>query len=245
VIFVTPIERETFLLHSELDDYQSRIAAAKSILVESIGRSSKPYIAYSGGKDSLAMLHMALQASPKILVWHWDYGPYYIPRYIEAEIIRNAKAVGAKNITIDTSPKYNQGRCGQNVLFPALFGKVQPRMFKDGYDMVMVGLRAEESRRRKAKTTGGFKAGKINECYPVYQLTARDIWAYIVSHNLPYCGHYDRYGGLLGIEKVRMATFFDPEFDKLGASNLDGVMMPEFKHDCAEIECSRKIDYKY
>ena len=67
------------------------------------------------------------------------------------------------------------------------------------------------------------------ECYPLANLTARDIWAYIVSNNLPYCSHYDRYGALLGIEQVRMSTFFDPEFDMLGASNIDGLLMPEFK----------------
>lgn len=57
---------------------------------------------------------------------------------------------------------------------------------------------------------------------------ARDIWAYIVTNNLPYCSHYDRYGALLGIEQVRMSTFFDPEFDKFGAGNLDGILMTKF-----------------
>lgn len=227
---MSPIERATFQLHAELDDYQDRIYTTNDIITEALRRANKPYIAYSGGKDSTVMLHIVLQAYPDIKVWHWDYGRHYIPRHIESEILRNAKSIGAKDITIDTSQKYNQGRCNQNVLFPALFGKVRPRMVKEGYDMVMVGLRAEESSRRKAKTITGFKAGKITECYPVYRLTARDIWSYIVSNNLPYCSHYDRYGKLLGIEQVRMATLFDPEFDKFGASNVDGLLMPEFKH---------------
>jgi 3'-phosphoadenosine 5'-phosphosulfate sulfotransferase (PAPS reductase)/FAD synthetase len=227
---MTPIERATFLLHAELDDYQARIDAAEDIITEALNRAKKTYIAYSGGKDSLAMLHLVLQASPNITVWHWDYGPYYMPRSMETEILENARKIGAKNIIVDTSEKYNQGRCEKNVLFPALFGKVQPGMAKDGYDMVMVGLRAEESRRRKAKTATGFRAGKITECYPVYQLTARDIWAYVVSNNIHYCSHYDRYGALLGIENTRMATYFDPEFYKFGSNNIDGVLMPEFKH---------------
>ncbi len=227
---MTPIERATFLLHADLEDYQARTQATRHFITETFERAEKPHIAYSGGKDSLVMLHMALQVKPDILVWHWDYGPYYMPREIETEIMENAKAIGAKNILVDTSKKYNAGRSPNNILFPALFGHIRPRMMADGYDLACIGLRAEESQRRKRKTTGGYRNKKLRECYPVYQLTSRDIWAYIVSHNLPYCSHYDRYGALLGIENVRMSTFFDPEFDKLGASNIDGLLMSEFKH---------------
>jgi 3'-phosphoadenosine 5'-phosphosulfate sulfotransferase (PAPS reductase)/FAD synthetase len=57
-----------------------------------------------------------------------------------------------------------------------------------------------------------------------------DVWAYIVSNNIRYLSHYDRYSKTIDITKIRFATFFDPEFDKLGCSNIDGVMMPEFKN---------------
>lgn len=227
---MTPIERATFLLHAELEDYRARIQAARHFITEALERAEKPYISYSGGKDSLVMLHMALQAFPEVLVWHWDYGSHYMPRELEAEILKNAHETGARNIHVDTSKKYDAGRSPKNILFPALFGYIQPRMISDGYDMVCIGLRAEESKRRKAKTASGYREGKLRECYPVYQLTTSDIWAYIVTNNLPYCSHYDRYGALLGIEQVRMSTFFDPEFDKFGAGNLDGILMTKFKH---------------
>jgi hypothetical protein len=51
-----------------------------------------------------------------------------------------------------------------------------------------------------------------------------------VSNNIRYLSHYDRYSKTIDITKIRFATFFDPEFDKLGCSNIDGVMMPEFKN---------------
>ena len=56
------------------------------------------------------------------------------------------------------------------------------------------------------------------------------MWAYIVSHNLKYCSHYDLYAPVIGWDQTRFATFFDPEFEHIGASNVDGVLLPEFKN---------------
>jgi len=228
---VTPIERATFLLHAELDDFQARIASAKRIISDALKQSKHPYVAYSGGKDSLVMAHMVLLACPDAQIWHFWYGPYYFPVEMENEVLRAAHTIGAANTRIDTSEKYRQGRSQKNVFFPTLHGKIIPRLLSEGYDLAFIGLRKEESGRRKAKAAKHMRCdGQMIECYPIADLTARDIWAYIVTHNLPYCSHYDRYGVLLGIEQVRMSTFFDSEFDRLGAGNLDGILMTKFKH---------------
>jgi hypothetical protein len=50
------------------------------------------------------------------------------------------------------------------------------------------------------------------------------------TNNVPYHSHYDRYGPLLGYDKARFATFYDSEMDRFGAGNVDGVLMPHFKH---------------
>ena len=67
-------------------------------------------------------------------------------------------------------------------------------------------------------------------CFPLLNLTWKDVWAYIISNNLPYPSIYDRYAEVLGYDKVRLVTFFDNEFEKLGAPYLDGVLMPEFRN---------------
>jgi len=228
---VTPIERQTFEAWAELETYRGRIDGANQTIQDALYLYQKPYVAFSGGKDSLIMLHMILQQVPDILVWHWDYGPNYMPRNLEQEIIDICFGLGVKHLRIDSSPKYFLGRSETNVFFPALFGKVQPRLVEEGYHLVFVGLRAEESRKRAAKTIGNLThRAPMRESYPIKDLIARDVWAYIVENDLPYCSHYDRYGELLGIENVRMATFFDPEFYKYGANHIDGVLMPHFKN---------------
>lgn len=229
---MTPVERETFKLHAELDDYRARIARTQEIIQEAIERFEKPYIAYSGGKDSMVLLDLCLKASPDILVEHWYFGKYYFPEEMEDEVLANARHIGAKNIIVNTSQKYNRaGRSSKNIFFPAFFGGVQKDLVRAGYDLAFVGLRSQESAKRRRKTVDHFRwNGAMYDCYPLRDLSARDVWSYIVSHNLPYCGHYDRYGALLGIERVRMSTFFDPEFEHIGASNIDGLLMPGFKH---------------
>lgn len=179
----------------------------------------------------MVMLHLILSICPSIQVRHWDYGPYYMPRELEAEILRNIRKIGAEDLKVDTSEKYaHAGRTPKNIFFPTFFGGIQPRLVKGGTDVAFIGLRAQESIKRKWKTIEPSRwNGMMWECYPIRDLLTKDVWGYIVQHDLPYCSHYDRYGALLGIEGVRMSTFFDPEFDHIGQRNVDGILMPKFK----------------
>lgn len=227
------VDRETFRLWSQTEGYRERTSDAKHRIQELI-KNYRCYVAYSGGKDSTVLLHMALQADPDITVWHWDYGPYYMPRELEHEVISNAYKIGAHNVMVHTTSEYNEGRKDEIVFFKNLFSWVAETM-SEAHDCCLLGLRAEESCRRRRKTRVQFRQIKskkytLFEAYPIYQLTARDIWAYIVSHDLPYCSHYDRYGEILGIENVRFSTFFDPEMVARGVATLDNILMPEFKN---------------
>lgn len=225
-------DREMFLLWSRTEEYQKRIADAKKLLEDLIAEH-RCYVAYSGGKDSTVLLHMSLQIDPDISVWHWDYGMYYMPREMEHEILENARKIGARNIIVHTALEYSQGRKPQLVFFRHLFSWVFREMSKT-YDCCMLGLRAGESCRRRLITRTYTRQNRSRPqmivAYPIRDLTTRDVWAYIVSNNLPYCSHYDRYGELLGIENVRMSTFFDPEMDRFGNSNIDNILMTEFKN---------------
>jgi 3'-phosphoadenosine 5'-phosphosulfate sulfotransferase (PAPS reductase)/FAD synthetase len=225
--------RETFLLHAETEGYLKAERLAREIVAEATRKYKKPYIAFSGGKDSTVMLHLVLQQAPKTLVFHWDYGQYYTPREIELETIDIAHRIGAQNIRTDSSPLYEKHkRTPANVFYRVFFGRTQKELVNEGYDLAFIGIRSGESTARKFKIRGNpFRWNNVlEECYPVHHFTARDVWAYIASHDLPYCSHYDRYGSLEGYENVRFCTYFDPEFAKLGRGNVDGVLMPEFRN---------------
>jgi len=216
--------KQIFIKWAKTEEYRYKVKQAKKIIEEVI-KEYKPYIAFSGGKDSTCLLHLVLQFDPDILVWHWDYGKY-MPREFEKEIIENVRKIGAKNLRVDTSMAY---KWKDKVFYKTFFGKIQKELAKE-YDAVFVGLRKEESIHRRERIKVQRSLGIIKEFWPLQDWSWRDVWAYIFSNNLPYHSAYDKYIPLLGWNNTRFATFFDPEFDTFGASNIDGLLLWGWKN---------------
>ena len=193
--------------------------------------SDKPYVAFSGGKDSSVMLSLVLEQKSDVMVFHWDYGRYYIPRKMEHEFVASAIKIGAKNIRVRTSSLYNkEKRNAKNVLGRIMLGYEVPKLNKEGFDACFLGLRKEESLKRKSRIKGLFEFREITNVFPVMDLTWKDVWAYIVQNKIPYPSFYDERSEIYGYDKVRLVTFFDSEFEKLGSIYVDGVLMPEFRN---------------
>jgi len=217
--------RDTFLSWATMDEYERRLDVTQGIIADRLAGSHKPYVAYSGGKDSLAMLHLVLQQKPEILVYHWDYGPAFMPREIERQVVRNAYLVGTENLKVDSSPEYKRkGRDARGVWYRVHFARVVPQMMRLGYDLSFVGLRKGESIKRKHRINAGRELSAIPECWPLAEWTWMDVWAYIVSNNLPYLAHYDHVADLVGYDRSRFATLFDPEFKHFGVESVDNVV---------------------
>lgn len=211
---------------AEADEgYRKRVEMARQVIADALARSRRPYVAFSGGKDSTCVLHLVLQQAPGITVFHWDYGWYFIPRWLEQEFVDNARAIGATNLIVRAtrSPKPYFG-------LSEMFGVINELFVKQGYDLAFVGLRAEESLKRKRRIARQQSLTAIRECWPIAEWTWKDVWGYIFSHNLPYASVYGRYAPLVGLENVRLSTFFDREFEKIGAPTLDGVLMWRERH---------------
>lgn len=214
-----------------MDEHQNRVREAKMIIHSALNKARKPFVSFSGGKDSTCVLHLVLQQVPDVMVLHWDYGPYYIPRWLKYEFLYNATLIGVQNLRIEISLEYMRlKRNAVNVLGREYIGKVIPKLADEGYDLSFIGLRAEESLKRKRRIAQGKSLSCIKECWPIQNWSWKDVWAYIFSHGLPYASVYDRYAEIVGLQNVRLTTFFDSEFDKLGASNIDGIVMWKFKN---------------
>jgi 3'-phosphoadenosine 5'-phosphosulfate sulfotransferase (PAPS reductase)/FAD synthetase len=217
--------RETFQLWSQTDQHQRALQSAHETIERALQSATKPYIAFSGGKDSTVMAHMVLQYKPDTMVLHWDYGRAFIPEPIHHEILHNAHKLGARNLRIETSPLYAKlGRRAQNVLGRHLIGRLLPQLAQEGYDLAFVGLRKQESSKRAIRLRTNKALSVIPECHPLANWDWRDVWAYIVTHKIPYLSLYDQRAELVGYNLVRFTTLFDPEFEHLGALAIDNFL---------------------
>jgi len=222
--------RDTFLIHSDTEEHKRKVSEAQAIIKNVFYKYRQPYAAFSGGKDSTCMTHLVLQERLDCMVLHWDYGRYYIPDKIRREIKENAKKLGVRSLRIETSEQYEiLKRKAINVLGREFIQGLLPRLQEEGYDASFIGLRIEESLKRKRRIKADRSLTEIKEFFPVKNWTWMDIWAYIVKNNLPYLSHYDLYAPVVGWDKVRLTTFFDPEFDKYGCQNVDSMLMWKYK----------------
>jgi len=221
---------KTFLMHSETKSYQKRLQETEANINLILSKFKKPYIAYSGGKDSCVLLDLILKTNSTISVYHWDYGPYLIPREIEYKVIRNAFKIGAKKLIYATSEKYEKNE--DYVWYKDFLGKELPELADSGFDISFIGLRAEESQKRKMRVKHLISYDKyMCNAFPLKNWTYRDIYAYLLKNNVPYLrDHYDKYSDLLGYKRSRFVTFHDPEFSQLSEC-ADGILMYKHKHD--------------
>ena len=227
-----PMWRETFLMHAQTQEFKDKLEQSKAIIKNALSQCREPYIAFSGGKDSTALLSLVLQKAPNILIFHWDFGRYYLPRSIEKEIHDIAFHLGGKNLLVESSREYEVKKRQAKAFYKSFFGRVLPKLQVKGYDLAFIGLRMQESIIRKIKLRGGhFEQEKeMVNCYPLRNWSYLDVWAYLISNNIGYLSYYDIYAQVIPLSELRFATFFDPEFDKLGSSNVDGILMWKFRN---------------
>jgi 3'-phosphoadenosine 5'-phosphosulfate sulfotransferase (PAPS reductase)/FAD synthetase len=223
---------EFFRTWSGTPEHRAVLDEAQETIAEALATHRRPYVAYSGGKDSTVLVHLVLAQAPDTLVLHWDYGRSFVPQSVFQEILENARRLGVRNLRVETSPLYAKlGRRATNVLGRHYIGRLLPRLAEEGYDLAFVALRAEESVKRRHRIATRRSLGPIDECWPLASWSWRDVWAYIVANDLPYLSLYDARAELVGYHRARFTTLFDPEFADVGNESVDNVLHWRWRHD--------------
>lgn len=232
--------RRTYEMHSKHKSYQKNIELAKQNITEILESKYTPVIEYSGGKDSLVLLHMVMQQDNTVPIfnYHPGYGKYakqiYRSQKTHNELMRSAEIAGAMDLTVVNTPFWNGEKYLIGDYFPMLFKFMDQR----GCDLELLGIRGSESVTRKHRVKGSLIRieGQRRVAFPIRHLTVDDIWTYIVMNDLFYVTHYDKYGPLYGYDKVRFTSHFNKnELDVGGSYFFDKIVLSDEANQQASV----------
>lgn len=212
-------DRKRFMLVAKSRRFARRVAEAQEAIRQAIKQCKNPAVSFSFGKDSLVCLDIARRIKPDILVINIDRGEggdldEAVQMYEEFARENNLNYHRVK------TPKeifeiYQEAGSIHNLTHKNLRKnlevgiKIANEMFN--IDCPIIGLRAEESAERmhllKYGTFHYDKTEKIYKCKPVLHWKGDEIWAYIVSHGLPYLPWYDKEARFCGYEKARYSNW--------------------------------------
>lgn len=207
-------EIKAYLLASRLRTFQNKVQKAIKCVKTALDGSKNAALSFSSGKDSVVLLNIAIQAGFCGKLVFFKYG---IITDVETpqeniELLKYyAKAHGLEYNVLDCLGEVDcWEQCGRFVLVPETskertafrhtnydFAK-QSKKFEteNGIDLNLIGMRKDESKRRKAvlNTRGAIYQTKARDsvtCCPLLNFSDDDIWAYIFSENLKYLSIYD------------------------------------------------------
>lgn len=204
-------DRETYLLYAQLNTFQEKVRLTRDFMTECETKFGPLAISVSWGKDSLVMLHLAMELSLPIV---WLYGgefddwpdtenvarqfcqrwPVTIHQVGCMPITECYRFAGGFYVFAETSEQKRADRLYSNSFVDTITATI-----KDiGRSGSFIGLRAEESkgRLRLLRSRGQVLYSKIYqlwESFPLAWWTGKDIWAYIFSNDIPYSKMYDLY----------------------------------------------------
>ena len=209
--------RLRYQLRSRDSEYQNLVRTTKAEIRRILDMYENPYLSYSGGKDSSVMLHLITEYRPDIWVFHWDYGPWLMPRWLEKEILSNLQILAPKcrSVYVERPGGDSESARHSNIHESKFFEIIRGLVVQYQWDIGVVGIRTLESRKRRHRARNATEYSREMKChhyYPMRNWSANDIWTYIVEHKLPYPSVYDQLGDKVAPwEYVRMSTFFDHE----------------------------------
>lgn len=163
------------------------------------------YLAFSGGKDSLAVLHLAHQLDPNIPVVFFDGGLEFPETYtyladltetwnLNLDVIRSTRS--ALSIMIDNgSWNHHSHPTSHTDLFTQLIEEPSRQAHTRHGHGRLWGVRADESAGRRIMFTTAINRGDtpgactrtdgIVTYNPTWHFTTHQIWAYLTRHNVP------------------------------------------------------------
>ena len=177
-------ERLMFQAWASMPPYRRKVAQAQSIIKEAL-EIAPAYVACSWGKDSTVLLHLCQSIQSDIPVVSFGHPERALMGYqsvIDAYCHRHHPNLETIELEGDHVPD-----------------KLKQSKLWERYPVAIVGVRKEESKARSIAVTKygltyqfttGDRSGSWR-CFPLGYWGWKDVWAYIVSNDLPYLDAYN------------------------------------------------------
>lgn len=201
---MTPLERMGYLAHAQTAAHRRKIAQARDL----IAAHPDFAVSVSWGKDSMVLLHLAATVLPQVQAVNIRY-LHWADRLADHDRVRDETLCredlqGVRYREIDCPGMWQvYERFGVHGL-ESKEGAAALRWFNQQFNAAfeqadcaghIVGMRADESTRRKRliKTRGQYyeRADGRKMLLPLAWWSGRDVWAYLVAHDLPAMRIYD------------------------------------------------------
>lgn len=207
-------EKERYLLEAKLHGFQKKVEKGIKITQDVLSTSKSPVLSFSGGKDSVVLLDIAVRAGFRGKMIFFKYGivtDVETPKENITLLKYYAELYGLNYDIINCLGETDcWERCGRFTLIPET--EEERRIFRETnydyakqsaryearneIDLNIIGMRKSESNARRIMLSqkGAIYQTKERQsvtCCPLLDFSNDDIWAYIYSRNLKYLSLYD------------------------------------------------------
>lgn len=209
-------ERVQHELYAKTKVFQQKFDRAKQLIEDALDTIERPYIAFSGGVDSTVLLDLLYSAGHKLDVYWGDDGYDYFESIRFFDTIEERYDFYLHRIRcLDPWNDWCKEMSRPDLVAPPITPEIDAAWgnphdwddtwsslkdaWRQGYSGVFLGMLARESQSRRLVLNGGkrplYQVKEENDmwhCSPLAAWSKFDVWAYIVSRNLPYNPAYDK-----------------------------------------------------
>ena len=214
-------DERKYKLNAKLSSFKNKVEKSKKIIEEMMTKCKKPYIAWSGGKDSTALVYLITQevGYNDILIFcekddcdfpdEKGYVQNLIQKYkLNCDIIEPEISMWNYIIQHKTDLDDDIHAKSNNITKKFFLECIKRFTDKHNPDGVFMGLRNQES---KARFFNFIKKGafymtdydNLYHCNPLSKWTVNDVFSYMIINDIPILPVYKKVSSIRQAEEIR------------------------------------------